>query len=156
MAMNKQKAQDLISTYADLIDEGNYEAWPTLFMKDGRYHVTSDENHRKNYPVGIILCEDQGMMVDRIKALRLANIYEQHRYRHVMSPSVVQEADASGVTTKTSFVVYRTLSNKEAELYATGKYLDRIVFDDAGDARFASRTVVLDSQCVDTLMVIPL
>ena len=41
------------------------------------------------------------------------------------------------------------------DLFATGKYLDQVVFD-AGAAKFEERVVVLDSRNVDILMVVPL
>jgi hypothetical protein len=43
----------------------------------------------------------------------------------------------------------------EAELFASGKYLDLIALDNDGP-RFAERLVVLDSRRIDTLLVYPL
>ena len=43
----------------------------------------------------------------------------------------------------------------DSSLFATGRYLDRI--DISGpEFKFLERTVVLDSQKIDTLLVIPL
>jgi len=43
----------------------------------------------------------------------------------------------------------------ETALFATGRYRDRIVFED-GAARFAEKLVILDSRLIDTLLAIPL
>jgi hypothetical protein len=41
------------------------------------------------------------------------------------------------------------------DLFATGRYLDRLV-DQAGTLRFRERVVVCDSSRIDTLLAIPL
>jgi hypothetical protein len=43
----------------------------------------------------------------------------------------------------------------ETHLFATGRYHDRIVLEN-GVARFAEKTVILDSRLIDTLLAIPL
>jgi hypothetical protein len=41
------------------------------------------------------------------------------------------------------------------DLFATGKYLDEVVFE-GGMPKFRERVVVLDSRSVDILIVVPL
>ena len=52
-------------------------------------------------------------------------------------------------------MIARIMQSGETTLFATGRYLDRI---DVGREpyRFIERLVVLDSQKIDTLLVIPL
>ncbi len=52
-------------------------------------------------------------------------------------------------------MVARIMHTGETMLFATGRYQDRIVFDD-GEARFAEKIVILDSRLIDTLLAIPL
>ena len=48
-----------------------------------------------------------------------------------------------------------TLSLSALDLFATGRYVDRVDF--AGEApRFRQKIVVLDSEKIDTLLAIPL
>lgn len=47
------------------------------------------------------------------------------------------------------------MHNGDSILFASGSYLDRIDIA-AEEARFIERTVVLDSQKIDTLIAIPL
>ena len=47
------------------------------------------------------------------------------------------------------------MENGEASLFATGKYLDRIVIED-GAPLCTARRVLLDSRCIDVLLVVPL
>ncbi len=49
----------------------------------------------------------------------------------------------------------RIMHDGEARVFATGRYLDRIDVA-AAPYRFIERLVLLDSQKIDTLLVIPL
>jgi hypothetical protein len=52
-------------------------------------------------------------------------------------------------------MVARIMHTGETALFATGRYLDRVVL--AGEeACFAEKTVILDSRQIDTLLAIPL
>jgi anthranilate 1,2-dioxygenase small subunit len=55
----------------------------------------------------------------------------------------------------TSFTCVRTMLDGRMTLFAAGRYRDDIVLDE-GQCRFRSRTVVLDSSRIDTLIAIPL
>ena len=61
---------------------------------------------------------------------------------------------------RTNFMVARVMRTGETMLFATGCYEDRVVLHGAGmragEARFAEKTVVLDSRQIDTLLAIPL
>ena len=54
-----------------------------------------------------------------------------------------------------NFLVVRTMQDGEMTIFGAGRYVDR-VRRDAGTWRFASKTVVLDSRQVDTLLAIPI
>jgi anthranilate 1,2-dioxygenase small subunit/terephthalate 1,2-dioxygenase oxygenase component beta subunit len=149
------RVQDLNARYADAIDEDRLEAWPDFFREDGRYLITTAENAAQNLPIGLMYATSRAMLRDRIKALRQANIYEAQRYRHVLSAPRLIDAVDGGVRAHTSFMVARVMHSGETMLFATGRYEDRIVFD-GGEARFAEKTVILDSRQIDTLLAIPL
>lgn len=141
--------------YGHVIDEDQLEDWPAFFTEDARYMITTRQNHEANMPVGLILCENRGMMEDRISALRVANLFEPHSYRHLIDPPVVTEQKSTEVWVQTSFACFRTVQASAPEIFCTGKYLDRIV-DDGQVLRFKERVVVCDSERIDTLIVIPL
>jgi anthranilate 1,2-dioxygenase small subunit/terephthalate 1,2-dioxygenase oxygenase component beta subunit len=144
---------DLNARYAEAIDEGRLEEWPDLFTDDGRYRVTTAENVAQNLP--LIYATSRAMLRDRVKALREANIYEAQRYRHMLGPSRIEPAEGGTLRTRTSFMVARIMHTGETTLFATGSYQDRVVLD-GETARFAERTVILDSRQIDTLLAIPL
>ncbi len=74
------------------------------------------------------------MMEDRVRALRTANIYEPHAYRHLLGrPRFERTGD--GFDVRSNFCVYRIAQDGDTVTFATGRYLDRIV-DDGGALRF--------------------
>jgi 3-phenylpropionate/cinnamic acid dioxygenase small subunit len=135
---------DLCAAYADCIDDENC-----------RYLVTSRDSHAAGLRHGVIYCASRGMLIDRVTSLRRANIFEPHRYRHVLGPTRIERVTDGVAETRTNFLAVRIMHDGESSLFATGRYLDRI---DVGAApfRFVERVVVLDSQKIDTLLVIPL
>ena len=138
------------------IDSGRLEDWPGFFLDRCLYKVTTADNYEKGYQAGLIYADSRAMLVDRIAALREANIYERQRYRHIIGmPAIVGKADGV-VSAETSFLVVRTMRDGEMTIFAAGVYLDKVRRDAAGAWRYAERIVVCDSQRFDTLLAIPL
>ena len=151
----KLKVEDLNARYVEAIDEGRLEDWPDFFADDGIYRVTTAENAEQGLPLSMIYATSRAMLRDRVRALREANVYEAQRYRHILGPARVTPAEEGSVRAATSFMVARIMHTGETALFATGRYLDRIVL--TGDtARFAEKIVILDSRLIDTLLAIPL
>lgn len=141
--------------YAACIDEDALEAWPEFFTSDCFYKVTTMENHLKGRPAGLIYADSKGMLHDRISSLREANIYEQHRYRHIIGmPLIGKEADGV-IHAETAFLVSRIMRGGQMDLFATGKYVDELRRDGDG-LLLRERIVVCDSVSIDTLLAIPL
>ncbi len=141
--------------YAHAIDEDLLEEWPNFFVETGIYRITTRANHAADMPVGLMLCEGHGMMADRIKALREANVFEPHCYRHLIDPPTVVRARPGLWTVRANFAVFRTMQMARTDLFCAGRYLD-VVVEAAAELRYAERTVVLESETIDTLIVIPL
>ena len=94
------------------------------------------------------------MMIDRIEALRTANIFELHTHCRMLSRQSSKETD-NGYRARTNFNVVRTMQDGGMEIYAVGKFLDEIVFEN-GKPLFQDRREVLKSHRVDILLVVPL
>ena len=143
----------LNTEYVNCIDADRLEEWPGLFLEDCLYKITTADNQRLGYPGGLVYANSRAMLIDRVAALREANIYERQRYRHILGmPSLREGKD---ITVETSFLVVRCMRDGRMDLFAAGVYSDR-VRDDAGRLRFAERIVVCDSSRIDTLLAIPL
>lgn len=141
--------------YARCIDDDRLEEWPDFFHGPCIYKITTASNFRDGLEAGIVFANSRGMLLDRVSALREANIYERQSYRHILGwPSIVSE-EGGRVRSETSFLVARILQDGDTDIYATGRYLDVYEIGD-GQARLNERTVVCDSSRVDTLLALPL
>jgi 3-phenylpropionate/cinnamic acid dioxygenase small subunit len=146
----------LHAAYARAIDDGNFEAWPEFFFEDGLYKLTTADNHAQGMEAGVMYADSRNMLRDRISALRIANIYERHRYRHIVGLPMVVGTEGSRVRTEASFMVVRIMRDGQMDLFATGRYLDLVQEDTDGQLRFRERLAVCDSNRFDTLVAIPL
>lgn len=145
----------LHAAYVHAIDDDRLEDWPELFAEDGRYRIVTRENRRLGLPLAVMYCEGRGMLRDRVAALRTANVFEPHAYRHVTAALEVVETDGRAHRARSNFTVVRIMESGEMTVFACGEYLDRIVETGRG-LRFAERLAVCDSRTVDTLLAIPL
>jgi anthranilate 1,2-dioxygenase small subunit len=146
---------DLIADYAGRIDEDRLEEWPDLFSDPCRYLIISRANHAAGMRQGVMYAASRGMLLDRVFSLRRANIFEPHRYRHVVGPIRLIALEGSVAIVHSNFMAARIMHDGATTLFATGRYLDRI--DISGiPYRFNERVVVLDSDKIDTLLAIPL
>jgi 3-phenylpropionate/cinnamic acid dioxygenase small subunit len=149
--------QDLNARYIQTIDDNKLELWPDFFIENGRYRVTTAENFDRGLPLAMIYATSRAMLRDRVRSLRDANVYEAQRYRHIIGPALLGARDPGNVHAQTSFLIARIMHTGETMLFASGRYHDLIVIDEAGRATaFAEKTVILDSRLIDTLLAIPL
>ena len=151
----RRSIEDFIVDYAHMIDDDRLEEWPDCFTDPCVYRIINRENHAGNRAIGVMECRSRGMLRDRIKALREANVYEPHVYRHLLSGTRILGCDGGVWRAETSYTVIRTMQEGDMSVFSAGKYVDEIVLD-AGRPRFRSRIVVTDSARVHTLVVIPL
>ncbi|WP_214366159.1 aromatic-ring-hydroxylating dioxygenase subunit beta [Pseudonocardia sp. H11422] len=147
------------AAYARCIDSDRLEEWPDFFTEKCFYTVTTADNHREGLEAGLIWADTRGMLTDRVSALREANIYERHSYRHILGQPFILPEDGDGdvdeVRSETPFLVVRIMRDGASDLFASGRYLDRYVVD--GDAvLLTERVVVCDSSRIDTLLALPL
>ena len=151
MSVDRLAVQELLADYGGLLDLGRYDDWLGLFAAECRYSVVPRENYDQGLPVALILCDNRGMLEDRIMALREANKFNIHIDRHLIGlPRVVGEAEIEA-----PFAVYQTDQEGETRLFAAGLYRDRL--ERAGEGlRIAEKLVLLDTSAVPTLLATPL
>jgi anthranilate 1,2-dioxygenase small subunit len=143
------------SAYCRCIDEDRLEKWPEFFVENCRYRITSADNFRQKLPIGLIAATSRKMLIDRVTALRRANIYEEQRYRHIVSQPTILEEHTDGASSETGFLVARVTPRTSPEVFATGSYRDRFTVV-GGVLKLAERIVVCDSSRIDTLLALPL
>jgi anthranilate 1,2-dioxygenase small subunit len=145
----------LNADYARAIDDDRLEDWPGFFTEKCLYKITSADNHRRGLEAGVIYADTNGMLRDRVAALREANVYERQSYRHLVGLPALAGTNGKVTRAETPFLVVRIMRDGTMDLFATGRYLDALV-DDGGVLRLRERVVVCDSGRFDTLLAIPL
>lgn len=145
---------ELIQWNARSLDRLELGTWLETFAEVTRYEITTAENERNGWPLGLMHATNKNQLRDRVASIESVNVYEPHRYRHILSPTLIP---GPGVSDQyiTPFVVYRITPSKPTVLFVTGEYRDRVVTV-GGRAVFAERRVVLDNDQIDTLLAIPL
>ncbi len=141
--------------YCAALDNDRLEEWTTFFTPDCLYEIVPRENADMGLPIGLIYCDNQRMLRDRVLSLRHANIFEEHASRHFTSGLVITPIDADTVDACSSYVVVQTRTNGESFVYQAGRYEDRIVRTPEG-WRYQKRRVIYDTSRVITLLATPI
>lgn len=150
-----QRVQDLYQNYGHAIDVDDLEAWPEFFTEDAHYCVIPRENHDRGLPAALIDCRGRAMFLDRVVALRTANIYNIHFDRHLVSPAVITGRDGALLECRVNFTVMQTDQSGVTGLFAAGVSYDRVRMDEQR-LRFFERRLVLDTYGVPELLATPL
>jgi len=152
----RERLVELYAEYARAIDDDRLEDWPEFFLDPCLYKITTADNHARGLPAGLVYADSKGMLKDRVAALRRANIYERQRYRHITGLPAVLAHDDGDASVECPFVVIRIMRDGAMDLFATGRYLDRVHTALDGTLKLAQRIVVCDSANFDTLLALPL
>ncbi len=147
--------EELLTDYCHRLDDGDVDKWTSFFAEDATYKITTLENVKRGYPLGIMYCDGRGMMEDRIKALKTANIFEEHVYCHIISRPEIRKEDGDIYSVRTNFSIFRTMYTGASETFATGRYQDMIRCTPS-EALFLEKQVIVDSRRIDTLLVLPI
>ena len=146
---------DLLDDYICHIDHDELERWPELFVSDGVYRVLSRENVERGLAAPLMYYYSQGMMRDRVTALRDALTYEFVYTRHVVSPPRLRLRADGDVAAASNFAIYQSTEEGVTRTYAVGGYDDIIARTEQG-VKFRRRDVMLDSFGVLNNISIPL
>jgi len=145
----------LMAEYAHVIDGGHYEEWPALFTDPCLYRITTRENEDRGLPLSIILCDSQGMLLDRVVSVRTANVFIPHSYRHMVSCIQLMESATDEWRMRSNYLVIRTMPDGSLCVFSTGEYRDHVVME-AGEPKFRERVVICDHSMINNLIALPL
>jgi anthranilate 1,2-dioxygenase small subunit len=142
--------------YAATLDEQRLMDWVELFTDDALYVVLSRENFDRNLPVGLIYCENRGMIRDRAFALKETAMFAPRYLRHMIANvSVSEETSDSTIAARANCAVLQVLFDRpDATLHQVGTYYDK--FRRTADGlRLAERRCVYDNLLVPNALCIP-
>ncbi len=141
--------------YARVLDAIELEAWVDLFAEECRYKILPRENHQRGLPLGLISCDSKGMLRDRVRSLREANIYNIHQPRRMIGNVEILDARDGVLEVVANYAAYQTDAEGVTRLFSVGQYRDTIVTE-AGALKFREKLVLLDTFSVPNLLAIPL
>ena len=144
------------AAYASALDEQRLMDWAEMFTEDARYVVLSRENAERDLPVGLIYCENQGMIRDRAFATQETSMFAPRYLRHVISNQMVLGETADGeIGARATYVVLQVLFDRpEATLHQVGTYHDRFRRV-GGELKLAQRRCVYDNLLVPNALCVP-
>ena len=79
-----REIEEFNTAYAAALDEQRLDDWAEMFTDDTFYVVISRENADRGMPVGLIYCENKGMIFDRAFALDKTAMFAPRYLRHIV------------------------------------------------------------------------
>src|SRR2546425_12381438 len=144
------------AAYAAALDEQRLTDWVEMFTDDAFYVVISRENADRGMPVGLIYCENKGMIYDRAFALEKTAMFAPRYLRHIIGNlQVLGEEHPGEIRARANYVVLQVLlDSPEAKLHQVGAYHD-VIRRVGYQLKLAERRCVYDSLLVDNALCIP-
>lgn len=137
---------DLLGTYAFVLDERQFNRWPELFAGECFYALYSMENVERSLPLAYMLDDCRARIVDRVKFICdvWARTVEPYRTRHIIQRTKINDIGNDTYEVYANFLVGYTQVDGTAGLLASGHYEDRVRVLGAA-ALFERRCVFLDN-----------
>ena len=143
------------ASYAAALDEQRLDDWTDMFTDDAFYVITSKENHDRNMPVGLIYCENRGMIRDRAFALKKTAMFAPRYMRHIIGNLQVLPSDTDDIHARANYVTLQVLfDNPVATVHQVGTYQDIFRRVD-GQLKLHERRCIYDNLLVDNALCLP-
>jgi 3-phenylpropionate/cinnamic acid dioxygenase small subunit len=152
----RERIADFHAAYIRCIDQDALEQWPEFFEEQCHYTVTTAENDRAGLAAGLMWANNRHMLHDRVSALRHANIYERQSYRHILGLPFITGTTPEHVEVETPFMVVRIMHDGKTDLFVCGIYRDVFLLNHSDTLKLKRRSVICDSNRIDTLLAVPL
>ena len=150
-----REIEEFNNAYAAALDENRLVDWAEMFTDDGFYVEISRENADRNMPVGLIYCENKGMLLDRANAMK-TEMFAPRYLRHIVGNLQVLGEEPNGdVRARANYVVIQVLFDRpDAKMHQVGVYYDK--YRRVGDQlKLAERRCVYDNLLVDNALCLP-
>ena len=144
------------TAYAAALDEQRLDDWAEMFTEDAFYVVISRENADRNLPVGLIYCENKGMIFDRAFALEKTAMFAPRYLRHLIGNlQILGEEENGTFRARSNYVLMQVLYDRpDAKLHQVGVYQDVFRRVD-GALKLAERRCIYDSLLIDNALCLP-
>jgi len=152
----KYEIEQCNTVYAAALDEQRLMDWVELFTDDALYNIVSRENYQRGLPVGLIYCENKGMIRDRAFALKETAMFAPRYLTHLIANQQVVREEADGtIVAQANYVVLQVLFDRpDATLHQVGTYYDKFRRTDDG-LKLAERQCVYSNLLVPNALCLP-
>jgi anthranilate 1,2-dioxygenase small subunit len=151
-----REIEEFNATYAAALDDGRLTDWADMFTDDAFYVIISRENADRGMPVGLVYCENKGMIYDRAFAVEKTEMFAPRYLRHIIgNTQILGEAENGDIRARANYVVFQVLFDRpDAKLHQVGVYHDK--FRRIGEQlKLAERRCVYDNLLVDNALCLP-
>jgi anthranilate 1,2-dioxygenase small subunit len=151
-----REIEDFNAAYAAALDDGRLTDWAEMFTDDAFYVIISRENADRGLPVGLVYCENKGMIYDRAFAVEKTEMFAPRYLRHITGNTQVLGDEPNGdIRARANYVVVQVLFDRpEAKLHQVGVYHDKFRRV-GGELKLAERRCVYDNLLVDNALCLP-
>jgi 3-phenylpropionate/cinnamic acid dioxygenase small subunit len=141
--------------YAAIVDRGDLQEWPNLFAENAIYRIISRENFDAGLPVGLVYCDSQGMLEDRVNAILKTMVYSPRAILHfITNVELLGIAQDATISAQANFLLVENLVDRNARLLMAGQYSDKLVRRQ-GQLLIKERHCIYDSTTIQTSVVYP-
>ena len=145
----------LYGDYAIAVDSGQWDLWPEFFTEDCVYRLQPRENFERGFPLATLSFTSKGMLKDRVYGIRETLFHDPYYQRHVVGAPLVRAVSEGRIESEANYAVFRTKLDGPSTVFNVGRYLDVVVATEGG-LKFASRTVVFDSEMIPNSIIYPI
>ena len=139
--------EDFHSDYAEVLERGDIEQWPSFFTEDAFYQVIARDNAESGLPLGLIYCEGKGMLKDRAYALKHTEMYAPRYLRLYVCNTRITGMEGALIRARASYLLLETNTDEPTRVHQAGVYRD--VFE-----RGAQGLLIKERRCIyDTVLV---
>lgn len=152
----RSEIEQFNSVYATALDDQLLSEWAEMFTEDASYVVLSRENEDRGHPVGLIYCENRGMIRDRAFAIEKTAMFAPRYLRHMISNvQVLGEIEGGDIRARSNYIVLQVLFDRpDATIHQVGTYHDIFRRTETG-LKLAQRRCVYDNLLVPNALCIP-
>lgn len=152
----RSEIEQFNSVYATALDDQRLSEWAEMFTEDASYVVLSRENEDRGHPVGLIYCENRGMIRDRAFAIEKTAMFAPRYLRHMISNvQVLSEIEGGDIRARSNYIVLQVLFDRpDATIHQVGTYHDIFRRTETG-LKLAQRRCVYDNLLVPNALCIP-
>ncbi len=150
------QVQEFNAIYANVLDYGDITLWPGFFCEQPFYRVVDSFNYGQGMRYGLIYCDSQGMLMDRVQAIKNAMMFEPRAITHITSDVRIKgvDEDQRQLQAESNFLLVENLIDRDPRNLMVGRYIDTFSLEENG-LKIKSRECIYDSTVIQTSLIYP-